>query len=67
MASAAHVIPATAPLYLSRRAREERLAQAEAEFDAVIGELQSMRRRFVNEGDFESLGILASNLQGETW
>ncbi len=51
----------------TRHGRAELLAQAEAEFDAVIGEFQTMRRRFVTEGDFESLSRLAGNLQAETW
>jgi len=55
------------PRYLSPSQREELLAQAEAEFDAVIGELQSKRRQLVTVGDYETLGILASNLQGEVF
>lgn len=63
----AHVIDPATPVYLTRRGREELMAHAEAEFDTVIGELQAMRRRFVDAGDHESLGILAGNLQAETF
>ncbi len=63
----AHVIDPATPVYLTRRGREELMAHAEAEFDAVMGELQAMRRRFVAEGDHESLSSLASNLQAETF
>jgi hypothetical protein len=63
----AHVIPTDAKLHVTKRGREELMATAEAEFDTVIGELQAMRRRFVDAGDHESLGVLAGNLQAETW
>ncbi len=53
------------PLILTRRGREELMAQAEASFDGVIGELQTKRRELVDAGDHEGLASLAANLLGE--
>lgn len=61
-----HILPPNARPHLTKYGRAELLAQAEAEFDGVIGELQTQRRQLVDAGDYESLSRLAANLLGET-
>ena len=63
----AYVVDPATPVHLTKHGRAELLKVAESRFDAVITDLQAMRAHFVAAGDHESLGALASNLEGETW
>jgi len=62
-----HIIPPDSPVYITKHGREELLKTADAQFDCVIEELRQMRDRFVEAGDFNSLEVLAQNLESEVF